>query len=250
MEALDLSPRTPTGVKFRTRLDVVKEAFADFIARRPDDLIGLVTFGGYAVTRAPLTTDHEALRHVLEGVEIPKQSFDREGRLLNQEELLTAIGDALTTALARLKTSEPRSRIVVLLSDGESNTGLISPDQAVQAARTLGIRIYTIGVGTTGVAPFRGRDAFGREQIFRLEVTLDEALLRRVADATNARYFNVRDARGLEDAMGEIDTLEKTRVERDVYHHYNERFPWLLWPALVLILLGTGLNMVLTRRII
>jgi Ca-activated chloride channel family protein len=251
MEALDLSVRTPTGTKYRTRLDAVKETFSEFVDRRPDDLIGLITFGGYAVTRVPLTADHEALQHVLGGVEVPRQVYV-DGQIVNQEELLTAIGDGLAMGCARLRDAEPTSRIVVLLSDGESNTGAIAPEAGIQVAREMGIKVYTIGIGTPGrsVAPIRARDIFGRETFGRINVSLDEKLLRRIATQTGGRYFNVRDPRGLEKALEEIDELETTKVERDIYSQYNELFPWFLFPALGLFVAVTSLNMLAAKRLI
>jgi Ca-activated chloride channel family protein len=250
MEALDLSERTAAGVRLRTRLDAVKDAFAEFVSRRPDDLIGLVSFGGYASTRAPLTLDHRALEHVLRGVEIPGRTFDDAGQILNQEELLTAVGDALATACGRLRNAETKSRVVVLLSDGESNTGIIQPEEAARAAKKMGVRVYTIGVGTTGSAPFQGKDMFGRTRIFTADVVLDEALLRQIAETTGGRYFNVRDPRGLEKAVAEIDALEKTEIARDILEQFQELFPWFLAPAAVLVLLGAGLNMAVAGRIV
>jgi Ca-activated chloride channel family protein len=250
MEALDLSERTPTGIRYRTRLDAVKETFADFVEQRPSDLVGLITFGGYATTRAPLTTDHRALLHVLSGVEIPSQDLDEQGRIVDEEELLTAIGDALATACARLQTAEPESRVVVLLSDGESNTGIIEPEQALAAARELGIKVYTIGVGSSGQAPFPARDMFGRQRVRYAHVSLDEVLLRRLATETGGRYFNVKDPDGLAAALQAIDRLETTEIEQNVYYHYDEWFPWFVGPAVTLILLGTGLNMLLVRRVL
>jgi Ca-activated chloride channel family protein len=250
MEALDLSVRTATGVDELTRLDAVKRTFREFVKRRPDDLVGLVTFGGYASTRCPLTTDHHALLHVLEGVQIPKPSHDKDGQVVNQEELLTAIGDALATACARIRQAEPKSKVVVLLSDGESNTGVIQPDQAVGAAKELGIKVYTIGVGSTGRAPFRARDMFGRDTIQYAMVSLDEKLLRQAAEATGGKYFNVRSPDALEKALADIDTLEKTRVEQNVYNQYHEWFGWFLAPAAGLIVAGAGLNMMIARRIV
>lgn len=250
MEALDLSTRTATGVRERTRLDVVKSTFADFVKQRPDDLVGLVTFGGYATTRVPLTIDHEALLHVLKGVEIPKASRDGDGRVVNQEELLTAIGDALATGCARLKDSEPASRVMVLLSDGESNTGLITPEQAMQAAAELGIKVYTIGVGSTGVAPFPARDMFGRRTVQKVRVRLDEAMLKRIAGTTGGRYFNVRDPSGLEQALAEIDELEKTEVERDVFYHYDEKFAPVLLTGIGVLLAAAGIRMAIARRVV
>jgi len=250
MEALDMSKQTATGVIPKTRLDAVKEAFGEFVNKRSDDLIGLITFGGFATSRAPLTTDHAALLHVLKGVEVPKAGLDKDGQMVTQEELLTAIGDGLATACARLEHAEPKTKIIVLLTDGESNTGIIKPEEAAKLAKKMGIKVYTIGVGSTGVAPIMGRDMFGRQVVGQMQVTLDEALLKNVANTTGGRYFNVRDPRGLESAMADINTLEKTKVEKDIYNQYNEFFPWFLMPAVILIAVGTGLNVMVTRRIV
>ncbi|MBI2441970.1 MAG: VWA domain-containing protein [Lentisphaerae bacterium] len=246
MEALDFSTRAA----LRTRLDVVKETFVQFIDKRPDDLIGLVAFGGYATCRVPLTIDHGALQHVLKGIQIPKPALDANGQLTNQEELLTAIGDALATACARLEKSEIKSKIIVLLSDGESNTGIIKPDDAAKAAKALGIKVYTIGVGSNGRAPFMARDMFGRNVIQHAEVRIDEELLRRIAATTGGAYFNVRDPQGLARALADIDKLEKTSVRQEIYNQYTELFPRFLWPGLLALLLATTLNMTARREII
>lgn len=250
MQALDLSIQTPLGLKYQTRLDVVKQTFADFVSQRPDDLIGLITFGGYATTRVPLTADHEALLAVLQAVEIPKQVFDDKGQILNQEELLTAIGDAIATGCARLRNAETKTKIMVLLSDGESNTGIIEPETAIKMATELGIKVYTIGVGTTGRAPFKARDAFGRETIRYANVILDEASLKRIAKETGGQYFNVRDPQGLKKALEDINSLERTRIERHEYGQYHELFPRFLFSGLALVIFGLGLNMALLQRIL
>jgi len=249
MEALDLSPRSTSAAKYITRLDVVKKTFAEFVKQRPDDLIGIVTFGGFTTTRAPLTLDHDALLHVLKGIEIPRATQGRNGSIVNNEELLTAIGDALATACARIQDTEAKSRIIVLLSDGKSNTGIIKPEQAADAASKLGIKVYTIGVGSTGMAPVFGRDIFGQKQLTRTRVVLDEAQLKSIASTTGGRYFNVRDPKGLKKALKEIDKLEKTSIERNVILQHDERFLLFLIPAAILIALGTGLNMFLAKRI-
>jgi Ca-activated chloride channel family protein len=246
MEALDLSP----GLD-KTRLDVVKDMFSTFIRKRPDDLIGLVTFGGYASTRAPLTPDHRALAHVLSGVEIPKNRLDEQGRPVDQEETMTAIGDGLSTGLARLQDAEPKTRIVILLSDGESNTGIIQPDQAAAAAAKLGIRVYTIGVGShNNRTPFRTRDIFGRQSVGYMNLAFNEPQLKSISEKTQARYFNVRDNEGLKRALEEISKLETTQIKRDIYERYNEHFvDYLLWGA-GLIVLAITLHMALTRRLL
>lgn len=248
MEALDL---TPKGGAYKTRLDVVKEAFEKFVNQRPDDLIGLVTFGGYASTRAPLTADHRALIHVLRGVEIPHAQLDNQGRPIDQEETMTAIGDGLATGVARLTDAEPKTRILILLSDGESNTGIITPDQAADAAAKLNMRVYAIGVGSSNSrVPFKTRDIFGRETIGYAEAGFDEAQLRAIADKTKGRYFSVRDHDGLAAAMKEIDALETTKIEREVYNRYDEHFVRFLFWGAILCIVAITLNMNLIRRLL
>lgn len=246
MEALDLSERKGGGWDFKTRLDVVKEVFDEFVARRPDDLIGLVTFGGFATTRSPLTLDHTALRHLLQAVQIPRSGDD----VVDQEELMTAIGDGLAMACARLEqASNVVSRIAVLLSDGESNAGVVQPDEATRLAKALGLKVYTIGVGTTGEAPVKGRDPFGREVLTRMRVTMDEPALRRVASETGGLYFGVRDRAGLESALEQIDKLEKTAIDETVYKDRDEHFaPWL-WGGVALLFAAVSLAMLVERRI-
>lgn len=246
MQALDFS----TSDKSRTRLDVVKETFARFIQHRLDDLIGLVTFGGYATCRVPLTVDHGVLLHSLKGVETPRPRLDSQGKVANQEELLTAIGDALATACARLEKTDIKSKVIVLLSDGESNTGIIKPDDAIKAAKALGIKVYTIGVGSNGRAPFLMQDVFGRKAIQYAEVRLDEDLLRRIAETTKGQYFNVSDPKGLTRALTEIDKLEKTAVNREVYNQYDEWYLHFLVPGLVLVIMAASLNMLLFKEIV
>jgi Ca-activated chloride channel family protein len=247
MEALDLSPK---GTFSDTRLDVVKQMFAQFVEARPDDLTGLVTFGGYASTRAPLTADHRALQHVLKGVEIPKNRVDARGRIVDQEETLTAIGDGLATGVARLVDAEPKTRIIILLSDGESNTGIITPEQAAEAAAKMNIKVYAIGVGSNGRAPIKRRDMLGRETIAYANVSFDESQLKSIAAKTGGRYFSVRDNEGLKTALEEINDLETTKIDRQVYERHDEHFaPFLLWGALMAACALT-LNMHLTRRML
>ena len=249
MEALDFTPRGASTEK--TRLDVVKELFAKFVEARPDDLIGLVTFGGFASTRAPLTADHEVLLHVLKGVKVPSVAYDANGRPVDQEEQMTAIGDGLAMAIARVKDVEMKSRIVILLSDGVSNTGAVEPDAAAEAAAKLGIRVYTIGVGTrSNRTPFRARDMFGRSVIQYADMSFDESQLKSIAAKTGARYFGVRDEGGLKAALEEIDSLEKTTLDRTAYQRWHEYFPWFLVPGAALVLLAVSLQMFASRRLV
>ena len=249
MEALDFmasGSRTE-----RTRLDVVKEVFAKFVKARPDDLIGLITFGGYASTRAPLTADHEVLLHVLKGVQVPTVTYDRSGRPVDQEETMTAIGDGLATAIARVKDAEMKSKIVILLSDGVSNTGAVEPDAAAAAAAKLGVRVYTIGVGThSRRTPFRARAVFGRTRIQYADMSFDESQLKSIAAKTGARYFGVRDEGGLKAALEEIDSLEKTTLDRTVYQRWNEYFPPFLLAGAFLVLFAVSLQMLASRRLV
>ena len=249
MEALDfMAPGSRTE---RTRLDVVKEVFAKFVKARPDDLIGLITFGGYASTRAPLTADHEVLLHVLKGVQVPTVTYDRNGRPVDAEETMTAIGDGLATAIARVKDAEMKSKIVILLSDGVSNTGAVEPDAAAAAAAKLGVRVYTIGVGThSRRTPFRARDVFGRTRIQYADMSFDESQLKSIAAKTGARYFGVRDEGGLKAALEEIDSLEKTTLDRTVYQRWNEYFPPFLLAGAFLVLFAVSLQMLASRRLV
>ena len=248
MEALDLTPR---GENYKTRLDVGKEMFRKFIVARPDDLIGLVTFGGYASSRAPLTADHETLLHVLNGVQVPSVGYDANGRPIDPDETMTAVGDGLATALARLKDAEPKSKIAILLSDGVSNTGVVEPDQAAAAAEKLGIRVYTIGVGThSRRTPFKARDMYGRTSIAYADMSFDESQLKSIAAKTHARYFSVRDAEGLKAALEEIDSLEKTTLDRTVYQRWNEHFVPFLLLGTALVLFAVSLQMVASRRLV
>lgn len=248
MVALDLA-KNPESRDAPTRLDVVKEEFAKFIERRPDDLLTLITFGGYATTRCPLTADHRAVLQYLKAVEIPGMEKDDEGRQISNEETLTAVGDGLTTACARLKESEVDTKIIVLLSDGVSNTGLVKPDRAAKVAEELGIKVYTIGVGSkTGYAPFRMRDVFGRSFVERGAVEFDEGELRKIAQITGGEYYGVQDRDGIERIMEKINELETTRVDRDVYNNYNERFWEVLALGAFLVSVSVAVSLVCLQR--
>ena len=246
MEALDFSPPG----RYVTRLDVAKEECARFIEKRPGDMIGLVSFGGYAATLTPLTIDHAALLHTLKGVEVPAQSLNEQGRLANQEEFLTAIGDALATACGRLESAQLKSRIAILLSDGESNTGIIKPESAIELAKTLGVKVYTIGIGSNARAPFRARDVFGRTVIQYAQVTMDEELLKQIADSTGGRFYHITDPKGMEKALLDIDKLEKTKIEQELFERQDELFAFFLLPGSILILLAATVNTAVSRYVV
>lgn len=208
------------GDETTTRLDVVKKRFADFIKKRPHDLISLVTFGTFAVERAPFTLDHKSLLNILNDVEVPE---DREA--------LTAIGDGLSVALLRIKDARPKSKIVVLLSDGLSNCGVVMPEQAAQAAKKMGVKVYAIGVGTN-------RESFNEYQ------------LKSIAEETSGMYFAVNDRKGLGKALDKINKLENTEIEVEKWNCWNEHFPVFLFAGIMFIVLGGALSVSAVRRLV
>ena len=248
MQALDFS----VGGDRLNRLEAVKRVFRTFVvgegpfAGRPDDLIGLVAFGGFADALCPPTLDHGALLEVLDSVQIPEPVMDRRGRIINeallQEEQSTAIGDAIAVAVDRLKDLRTKSRVIVLLSDGESNAGVVTPAQAAEAAAAFGIRIYAIGVGSTGKAPFPMTDRFGRRVLRPQMVRLDEDTLKGLADKTGGRYFNARDTQSLAEVYAEIDQLEKTQTEGRLFTEYREIFQSWMLPGVACVLLEIALS--------
>ena len=249
MEALDLTPKGERFSRETTRLAQVKKLFAAFVDKRPDDLIGLVTFGGYASTRSPLTADHAALLNVLRGVEIPAVALDAQGNAIAGDEQKTAVGDGLATALARLKDAKPKSKIVILLSDGVSNAGAVQPDEAAAAAAKMGVKVYAIGVGTKSArTPVIVKDFFGRSVVQYADMTFDEGQLKGIAATTSGRYFSVNDRESLQKALEEIDQLETTEIESDVYDRWEEHFVVPLLAGALLVLAAVTLSMASARR--
>jgi Ca-activated chloride channel homolog len=229
------------------RLTAVKAVFHDFVSGkgklpgRPDDLLGLIAFGGFAEAKCPLTLDHEALLAVLDTVEIPKPIVDSQGRVLNErlwrEDQQTAIGDTLALAVSRLKGIDAKSKVIILLSDGEQTAGVLSPEEGAKVAKTFGIKVYSIGVGRTGMAPMPAIDGFGRQVLRPVPVRLDEKTLKTLADATGGHYFHAANTSALEDVYAEIDQLEKTLTEGRVYTEYQEMYRYMMFPGLALIVL-------------
>lgn len=243
MQAVDF----PVNGEQVNRLEAVKHVFRQFVAGeggfegRPDDVIGLVAFGGFADAKCPPTLDHGALLEILSTVQIPEPIFDQQGRMVNerllQEEQATAIGDAIAVAVDRLKDLSATSKVIVLLSDGENTTGVNSPKDAAEAARAFGIRIYSIGVGSNGIARFPAHDMFGRQVLQSRQVRLDEDTLRELAEITDGQYFNAQDTDSLADVYAEIDRLEKTEIEGSMYTDYREYYPLPLFSGLLCVLL-------------
>ncbi len=188
--------------KRQNRLEVVKHVVEDFIQKRMDDRLGLVVFGSQAFTQAPLTLDHKVLLEFLKPVKIGMAGPE------------TAIGDALATAVKRLKDIDAKSKIVILLTDGASTAGVVEPRSAVEAARTLGIKIYAVGVGSDGPVPFPTQGFFGVEYQQRI-FKMDTELMKFIADSTGGKFFLASDTETLQKIYATIDQLEKTRKDVD-----------------------------------
>ncbi len=209
----------------KNRLEIIKGVVADFIDQRPYDKISLVAFGSRAYTICPLTSDHAWLKANLDRVHL---GIIEDG---------TAIGSGISSALLRLKKSQAKSRIVILLTDGVNNAGKIDPLVAAKTAQTLGIKVYTIGAGTKGLAPFPVTDMFGHKFYQTVQIDLNEDDLRQIADLTHAKYFRATDTESLRNIYKEIDRLEKTRIEEKGYKEYEELFGVFLISGLSVLLL-------------
>lgn len=241
MQALDLSEPE----RERTRLDAVKEVTADFVRGgrglpgRPDDLIGIVSFAGFADTRCPLTLDHENLLIAASQLQLATKP----------EEDGTAIGDGLGLALERLRESSAKSKVAILLTDGVNNRGDTSPQQAAELAATIGAKVFTVGAGTNGMAPVRVNDPFGRSFLQRMPVEIDEKMLKSIAERTGGRYYRVTDAQALERVYREIDALSRSEFIEQRYRQYHEYYPHALGLGLGLLALSLLLSGTLLRRL-
>jgi Ca-activated chloride channel family protein len=209
--------------KRTNRLDAVKSVVRKFLERRPGDRVGLVLFAARPYTQCPLTLDHGWLMQNLERASV---GLIEDG---------TAVGSALATAVSRLEASDAESKIIILLTDGQNNAGRVPPLTAAEAAKTLGYKVYTIGAGTKGLAPYPSTDAFGNRIYVPMPVDIDEDTLERVAKMTNGRYFRATDTESLEQIYAEIDELERSPQEGLQYLDYHELYPWLALPALLLL---------------
>ena len=220
-----------------SRLDAVKSVVKEFVKNRPADRIGLVLFSGRAYTQCPLTLDHGWLLQNLDRAQV---GMIEDG---------TAIGSGLATAVNRLRASPAPSKFVVLLTDGQNNIGRITPVTAGDAAAALHLKVYTIGAGTRGMAPYPMRDAFGNKVYRPMPVDIDEDTLKKIASTTGGRYFRATDTKSLREIYEEIDRAEKTPFEAPEYLDFREAYPWLLWPALALVLAELGLGETVLRKL-
>lgn len=205
------------------RLEVVKSVVAKFIEARPNDRIGLVVFAGRPYLVSPLTLDHPWLLQNLERVRI---GMVEDG---------TAIGSGLATSVNRLRDQPSKSKIVILLTDGVNNAGKVAPETAADAARAMGIKVYTIGAGVQGKAPMPVRDQFGNKRFAMVPVDVDEETLKKVAEATDGKFYRATDTASLGKIYEQIDQLEKTKVTIKRFEHYQELFAWFLIPGLLIL---------------
>ncbi len=217
------------------RMEAAKTVAASFVEKRLTDRIGIVIFSGESFTQCPLTTDKAVLKSAIESI--------RNGLLEDG----TSIGDGLSTGIDRLRTSKSKSKVVILLTDGENNGGLIGPDNAKEIAKAFGIKVYTIGVGTEGFAPYPIKTDLGiimQQQ----KVTIDEKLLKSIAGETGGKYFRAKDNAGLQNIYAEIDLLEKSKVEVSTITRYTEKFFPFLLAALVFLLLELLLRFTVFKK--
>ena len=227
MLARDLTP---------DRINASKDIAIEFIAQRPTDRMGIVVFAGESFTQCPLTTDRATLINLMKDVQT---DLIEDG---------TAIGNGLATAVARMKDSDAKSRVVILLTDGVNNRGEISPQMAAEIAKTYGVRVYTIGVGKEGMAPYPVMTPWGVE-VQNVKVEIDEALLAEIAESTGGRYFRATDNTKLAEIYSEINKMEKARTTVDSFPIYKELFGKYALLALLAILLELVFNWFIIRRL-
>ncbi|MGD0581632.1 MAG: VWA domain-containing protein [Bacteroidales bacterium] len=215
--ALDISGSMLARDFSPDRLEASKNVATEFISGRPYDRIGLVVFSGVSFTQCPITTDHAVLVNLLREI---KSGMIEDG---------TAIGEGLATAVNRLKNSEAKSKVIILLTDGVNNRGIVAPATAAEIAKTFGVRVYTIGVGTTGVAPYPVQTPYGI-QYQDMKAEIDEGILKQIAEMTDGKYFRATDNDKLQQVYKEIDMLEKSKIDVRQYKVRDEKF---LLPAII-----------------
>jgi Ca-activated chloride channel family protein len=223
--------------KRANRLDVVKSVVNEFIGNRKSDRIGIVAFAARPYIVSPMTLDYGWLMRNLERVRI---GMIEDG---------TAIGSGLSVALKRLRDSGVKSKVVILLTDGRNNAGRISPLTAAEAAKALGIKVYTIGAGSRGPVPYPVKDMFGNTVYRPVRIDIDEETLQKIAEKTGARYFRATDTDSLREIYREIDRLEKTKIEERGYVRYRELFHLFLIPALIILTAEIALGRTYLRRL-
>ena len=234
--ALDISGSMQAEDFKPNRLEAAKEVAANFVAGRKNDKVGLVIYAGESFTQCPLTTDHRVIQNLFNDI-TPGMLEDG-----------TAIGMGLATAVQRIKDSETKSKVVILLTDGVNNSGEIAPLTAAEIAKTFDVRVYTVGVGTKGMAPFPVQTVFGK-QYQQMEVQIDEELLQNIADMTGGKYFRATDKNKLKAIYEEIDQMEKTRIEVREYTKRKEEYHWFAVMAGLFLLLEIFLRNTIFRNL-
>jgi len=233
--ALDISGSMLAEDFKPNRLEASKTVATEFISGRPDDRIGLVVFSGESFTQCPLTTDHAVLLNLFQGIQ---SGIIEDG---------TAIGLGLANSVSRLKDSEAKSKVVILLTDGMNNRGEIAPVSAADIAKTYGIRVYTVGVGSLGTAPYPFKTPFGI-QYQNVKVEIDEGVLQKIASMTGGKYFRATNNEKLREIYQEIDKMEKSRIDVKEINTKTEEYQRFLWIALALLLLEIVLRLTLLKK--
>jgi Ca-activated chloride channel family protein len=234
-----LSEDFESGGERINRIDIAKKVLGDFIERRQDDRIGVVAFAKRAYIASPLTLDHDYLSQNLQRLRIG---------LIEDS---TAIGDAIAAGVNRLRDLKSKSRVIILMTDGQSNAGRIQPQTAAEAARAMGVKIYAIGVGVRGQAPFPvGTDSFTGRKVYRsISVDIDEDALTKIAQTTHGKYYRADNTETLRRIYSEIDRLEKTEADVKKYQQYDELFGWAVLAGLVVFLLEIALAHTVWRKL-
>ena len=220
------------------RFNMARSVLKGFIDKRPNDRIGLVLFASQAFIATPLTLDHDFLQENLDRLEIG--SIDQNA---------TAIGDGLGTAVNRLRDLKAKSKIVILMTDGQNNSGKLEPLLAAEAAAAMKVKVYTVGIGLRGEAPMPARDMFGRKVYQMVPVDVDENTLQKIADKTGGKYYRADNAAKFQQIYAEIDQLEKTDASVKKYTQFHELFPWIVTAGLAVLLIELVLAQTAFRRL-
>lgn len=219
------------------RLDTIKEVTRKFIEGRPNDRIGIIAFGGRPYLVSPLTLDHDWLLQNLERVRI------------GMVEDSTAIGSAIASASSRLRNKDSKSKVIILLTDGDNNAGKVMPETAAEAAKALGIKLHAIGAGTNGVAPYPVTDPFGNKGYQMIQVHFNEDGLKKIAQIAGGQYYRAADTQSLENIFKQIDKMEKSTVELTQFKQYRDLFPWFIGTGFALLSLEILLAQTVLRKL-
>lgn len=225
------------GMQRANRIETAKQVTQKFIEGRPNDRIGIVAFAGRPYLVSPLTLDHDWLLQNLERIKI---GLVEDG---------TAIGSAIASACNRLKDKNSKSRVIILLTDGDNNAGKVTPETAAEAAKALGIKVHAIGAGTNGIAPYPFQDQFGRTVYQNVQVQFNEEGLKKIAEIANGQFYYAANTKALSEIFSQIDKMEKSTVELTKYRQYRDLFPWFLGAGFGLIAIQVVLSQTVWRKL-